>query len=91
MKKSIIAFSLILTLESCATILGGAKTDHQRHRAECGEPRRRIRVGFLIADCIFFPPGILIDFATKKIYKRFPNENKIRHCNTSKLATPESN
>ena len=83
-------FLFIVTLVSyisasgCATVLGGQKTDHQRTRPECGQPRRSVRVGFILADLIFCPPLLLLDFATKKIYKPFPNENKIKKCNEKK-------
>lgn len=69
-----------LMMTGCASVLGGQKTDHQRHRPECGEPRRQLRVGMIIADLVLFPPGLIIDFATRKIYKPFPNANRTKHC-----------
>lgn len=69
-----------LLLTSCATVLGGAKTDHQATRPECGEPRRQIRPGFFAFQLFFFPPGLLIDFATKKIYKPDPRASKLKRC-----------
>lgn len=64
---------------SCATLLGGQKTDHQRHKPQEGEPKREIRVGFVILDVVLTGgTGLLIDFATKKIYKRFPNEKHLK-------------
>ena len=80
MKKVIFLSLVVLSFSSCATVLGGQKTDHQRNKAQCGEPRRQLRVGMIVADLLFFPPGLIIDFATKKIYKPFPNSQKIKEC-----------
>ncbi len=79
MKKLLFLFACV-SMTSCATILGGQKTDHQRKQPQCDAPRRQVRVGMLIADLILFPPGVIIDFATRKIYKPFPNSNKVKKC-----------
>ena len=81
MKNKLFILVIALSMSSCATLLGGQKTDHQRKPAECGQPRRQIRVGMVIADLLLFPPGLIIDFATRKIYKPFPNSNKTKKCN----------
>lgn len=66
-------------MQSCATIIGGQKTDHQRYKPKKGDPRREIRVKYIILDLIFTGgTGIAVDFLTKKIYKRFPNSRHIK-------------
>jgi hypothetical protein len=85
-KVKVILIALPLLLSSCATLLGGKKTDHQRNKPACDEPRRRVRIGFLIADAILFPPGLIIDFCTKKIYQPGPNPNKVKKCKGGKDA-----
>lgn len=72
--------AMMVTMTSCATVLGGQKTDHQANKPECGEPRRQIRVGFVIANLLLFPPGLILDFATEKIYKPQPRENRVKKC-----------
>lgn len=73
-------FIIALSMSSCATVFTGSKTDHQRTKPECGEPRRQIRPGALIFDLLLFPPGVAIDFATKKIYKSNPNHKRLKKC-----------
>lgn len=70
---------MMVIMQSCATIMGGQKTAHQAQRPKCGEARRRIRPGFLVVDLIC-PPFLLIDFATRKIYRPYPNEDKLKKC-----------
>lgn len=70
---------VLVSSSGCASLLGGQKTQHQVERPECGEARRRLRPGFLVLDCLF-PPFLLIDFATKKIYRPYPNDKKIKRC-----------
>ena len=79
-KLSILCLVALLTMQSCATILGGQKTDHQRHPAQCDQPRRQLRAGFIIADLILFPPGLIIDLLTKKIYKPQPRQDRLKKC-----------
>ena len=67
LKLSILVFAL--TLNSCATILGGKVTEHQRSKPSAGEPSRKVRAGALIADIILFWPGTIVDFATGAIYQ----------------------
>jgi dolichol kinase len=68
--KSIIIIGLlsIIMMSSCATVLGGSITDHQKTKPLVGEQKREIRPVALIAG-IFFWPGLIVDFATGAIYK----------------------
>jgi hypothetical protein len=59
---------VIVTLNSCATILGGSVSECQRTKPLPGKPSREIRVGYLIADIIFSPFWI-VDLATGAIFK----------------------
>jgi len=59
---------IIVTLNSCATILGGQVSTCQRTKPLPGKPAREIRVGYLILDILFSPVWI-VDFATGAIYK----------------------
>jgi len=59
---------VIVTLNSCATILGGSVSECQRTKPLPGKPSREIRLGYLIADIVFSPVWI-VDFATSAIYK----------------------
>lgn len=86
--KIILILVIAMSMTSCATILGGQKTDHQRHPAQCGEPRRQLRTGMIIADLLLFPPGLIIDFATRKIYKPHPNSNRTKHCKNDGTRNP---
>jgi hypothetical protein len=80
MKKSnFILLVACLALSSCATVFGGQKTDHQVTRPECKEPKRQIRWAALVLD-LTFPPALLIDFATRKIYKPQPRKTKLKKC-----------
>jgi hypothetical protein len=72
MKKLILKLLILvfaLTLNSCATILGGKVTEHQRSKPAAGEPSRKVRAAALIADIILFWPGAIVDFATGAIYQ----------------------
>lgn len=80
-KLLLLCLAACITCSSCATIFGGQKTDHQAHKPECGEPRRQIRVGAVIFD-LLFPPALVIDFLTEKIYKPQPRKNKLKKCQT---------
>jgi hypothetical protein len=59
----------VLSLNSCATILGGKVTEFQRRKPLDGEPSRKVRAVALIADIILFWPGAIVDFATGAIYQ----------------------
>ena len=72
MKKRIKPISILLIavlFSSCATVLGGKITDHQKRKPLDGEPQRDVRVVALVADIILFWPFAVIDFATGAIYK----------------------
>lgn len=72
MKKflSVLAAGAMMTaLSSCATVLGGKVGSCQRTPPAPGQEMRKIRTIALIADVIFFPPGIFIDFMTGAIFK----------------------
>jgi hypothetical protein len=72
MKKRIKPISILLIavlFSSCATVLGGKITDHQKRKPLDGEPQRDVRVVALVADIILFWPFAVVDFATGAIYK----------------------
>jgi hypothetical protein len=66
----------IISLSSCATLLGGQVSECQRTKPKKGQPARPIRAEALVADVLLFWPGALIDFATGAIYK--PCETKTK-------------
>ena len=68
-KLFLIAISATMLCSSCATLLGGKPTKCQTTRPAPAEPSRQIRIGALIADCLLFTPGIIVDFVTGSIYK----------------------
>ena len=68
--KNVIAIVFItIMMSSCATVLGGPITAEQKRKPAPGEQQREVRVVALIADIIFFMPGLIVDFATGAIYK----------------------
>lgn len=73
MKKIRVIISVLLiivTLNSCATILGGQVTECQRTKPAQGQPSREVRTGYLIADILLFGvPFTAVDFITGAIYK----------------------
>jgi hypothetical protein len=72
MKKNLFIIAIgfiLLSMSSCATVLGGKVTDYQRTKPAQGQPSRPVRAGALIADVLLFWPGAIIDFATGAIYK----------------------
>jgi hypothetical protein len=76
MRKSLQMFMLAATLtaitlsnSSCATVFGGEVTKCQKTKPAEGEPGRKVRAGALVADILLFWPGLIVDFATKAIYK----------------------
>lgn len=60
---------IAILFSSCATVLGGKITDHQKRKPLDGEPQRDVRVVALVADIILFWPFAVVDFATGAIYK----------------------
>ncbi|MEO8085827.1 MAG: hypothetical protein ABI763_03350 [Bacteroidota bacterium] len=72
MKKifNVIAFAyMLVSFSSCATVFGGKVGTCQRTPPAPGQEMRKVRTGALIADIVFFPPGIFIDFMTCAIFK----------------------
>lgn len=61
--------AMTLSYSSCATVFGGQVSQCQRTKPAEGEPARKIRAGALVADILLFWPGLIVDFATKAIYK----------------------
>ena len=74
MKRIAITLSLLISLSSCATIMGGPITEHQASAPAPGEPPRQIRAGALIANVLLFWPGVFIDLATGAAYKPLESE-----------------
>lgn len=71
--KAIAAIAIVsMVFTSCATVLGGPITSYQVVKPAPGEPQREIRVVALIADIVFFPPLLIVDFATGAIYRPAP-------------------
>lgn len=72
--KTIVSiFMAVIILSSCATILGGPRTDYQTRKPENGQPQRQVRVGYIIADGVLTGAlGLIVDFATGAIYKPAP-------------------
>ena len=65
--KMVIAFVILASMSSCATILAGPITNQQKMKPM--SRHREIRTGALIADILLFWPGAIIDFATGAIYR----------------------
>lgn len=62
--------AIALSLTSCATILGGKTTAYQKTKPANGQPKRQVRVGYLVADAVLSGPlGVAIDFVTGAVYK----------------------
>ena len=73
-KSKVIHYVAILLISaSCATVFGGPRTAYQRTKPLPGEPQREMKVGALIWG-LFFPPGLIVDFATGAIYKPEPTK-----------------
>ena len=70
MKKTLIIAIASITLNSCATVLGGKITETQTKKPKAGEQQRKVRPGYLIADVVLFWPFVIVDFATGAIYKK---------------------
>lgn len=70
MKKSLLILCSAILLSSCATVLGGKKTLKPNE----DEPKRKVRWGYVVADVLLFPPGLIIDFAAGTIYREGKTE-----------------
>jgi hypothetical protein len=64
-----VIIAAIITLSSCATIMGGKVTECQKTKPVQGKPQREIRVGALIADICLGVVWVAVDFGTGAIYK----------------------
>ena len=71
-KSSIALFLTVCTLSSCATVFGGRVNTYQHTKPLPGGETRSIRPVALIADILFFAPGLIVDFATCAIYRPQP-------------------
>jgi hypothetical protein len=61
-------------LSSCASALNpGPPTAYQKRKPAYGQPRRELRIGFVIVDVVFGVLPLAVDFATSKIYKESHN------------------
>jgi len=77
--KSIIAVGIIaLMMSSCATVIGGKVTAHQKTKPKVGEEQRQVRVVALVADIMIFLPLAIVDFATGSIYTPANNPEKVK-------------
>ncbi len=89
--RIILSTYFILSLSSCATILGGQVSTCQKTKPAPGNPSREVRVVAMVADIFLFWPGLIVDFATGAIYKPCKPSTKISNeinaSNTS-LSTP---
>ena len=61
-----------LFLSSCATVFTSKISDYQKTKPAPGQAQREVRPGFLIADILLCPLGLVVDFATGAIYKPVP-------------------
>jgi hypothetical protein len=58
---------------SCASALNpGPLTAYQKRKPGHGQPRRELRIGFVVADVAFGILPLAVDFATGKIYRKSP-------------------
>ncbi len=68
-------FLLAFSMSSCATVLTSRPTNYQLTKPAQGEPARQVRWGWAILDLVIFPPFLVVDIVTKKIYKPYPRED----------------
>lgn len=68
---------VVISCTSCATILGGKISKSQRTIPKPGQEERKVRLGYLIADLVIFPPLVIVDFATCAIYQRREDNGEI--------------
>ena len=68
--KKLIPFLLLCVMSSCATVFGGKVTTAQKTKPKEGEPKRKMRGGYVAADilCGVIPLGV--DLWTGAIYKK---------------------
>lgn len=64
-----LALGAVLSLQSCATVIGGKITQSQKTKPQAGQPQRQVRAGFFVADLLFLGVPLIVDFATGAIYK----------------------
>jgi hypothetical protein len=77
--KRVYFIIMCLLFSSCATaFFPEAATPYQKKRPGRGQPRRELRMGFVVLDVVFGVVPLLIDFQTKKIYKPNPKVTR-RH------------
>ena len=70
--KTILIMLLALQMTSCASILGGKRTEYQVKQKK-GEVKKQVQVGYLIADMVLLcPVCIVVDFVTGEIYRKEP-------------------
>ncbi|MEZ0539070.1 hypothetical protein [Fibrella arboris] len=63
---------MTLTNTSCATLFGGKRTPYQQTKPLAGQPARSVRPVALVGDILlFFPIGLIVDFANGAIYKPY--------------------
>lgn len=74
---SLLSISAI-SLTSCATVFGGRVTAHQKIKPAPGTPQRDIRIVPLLANIVFFPAGLIVDFATGAAYKPYKEETAFK-------------
>jgi hypothetical protein len=67
--KPLLIAVIVFFFASCATVFGGKVGECQRSKPKAGQPSRAIRPVPLIANILFFWPGIAVDFATCAAYK----------------------
>ena len=75
--RIILSTYFIISLSSCATILGGRVSICQKTKPALGSPSREVRVVAMVADIFLFWPGLIVDFATGAIYKPCKTSTKI--------------
>jgi hypothetical protein len=58
---------------SCASALNPEPaTAYQKRKPAYGQPRRELRIGYVVLDVVFGIVPLAVDFATAKIYKPSP-------------------
>ena len=67
--KPLLIAAIAISFTSCATVFGGRVGVCQRTKPVKGQPSRAIRPVPLIANILFFWPGIVVDLLTCATYK----------------------
>jgi len=91
--RIILSIYFIVSLSSCATILGGKVSSCQKTKPAPGNPSREVRVVAMVADIFLFWPGLIVDFATGAIYKPCKQNTKISNeinASNTNLSTPSN-